>query len=251
MLNRIIKKIQRDGFLDSVISVLRYPFIMARIRSYHAMLELDDKKDKFTTIYKNNFWSSKKSKSGVGSELQYTENIRSWLLLNIPKLKIADVVDASCGDFNWMQVVLPKLDVKYIGLDIVDTLIYNNRVKYSSEKVSFHVADICKDSLPKCDLIIVRDTLFHLSFYDVDKFLRNLSNSNYKYLLTTSHYVEPNFENTDIVTGAFRKIDLFSKPFCFDNSKIVDRIPENLTKSSKKREMILIEKRFVPTHLSL
>jgi hypothetical protein len=146
---------------------------------------------------------------------------------------------------------VPELNINYVGLDIVDSLIHNNRLKYSSEKVSFHVADICQDNLPKCDLIIVRDSLFHLSFSDLKKFFKNLSNSSYKYLLTTSHYVDTSFQNTDIVTGAFRKMNLFREPFCIDYSKVIDRIPENITKSSKKREMILIEKRFVPVSLSL
>ena len=102
MLNRCIEKIKRNGFLDYVISVLRYPAVMARSRSYRSMLELDKKKDWFTEIYKRNFWSSKNSSSGMGSELQHTENVRNWLLLNIPILNISEVVDAPCGDFNWM-----------------------------------------------------------------------------------------------------------------------------------------------------
>ena len=76
-----------------------------------------------------------------------------------------------------------------------------------------------------------------------------MSNSNYKYLLTTTHIVEKNFINTDITSGDFRLIDLFSAPFLFDNENVIGRVHDYPAGHPTPREMILIEKSFVPISL--
>ena len=96
---------------------------------------------------------------------------------------------------------------------------------------------------------MVRDCLFHLSYYDINQFLINLSKTNHKYLLTTNHIVEKGFENTNIITGDFRIIDLFREPFDFDSKLVKDRVNDFTYVDIIKREMILIEKQDVPTSL--
>ncbi len=148
-----------------------------------------------------------------------------------------------------MKLVIPEVDINYIGLDIIDDLITKNKHKFESKKVNFKVANICQDELPSCDIIMVRDCLFHLSYYDINQFLINLSKTNYKYLLTTNHIVEKGFENTNIITGDFRIIDLFREPFDFDSKLVKDRVNDFIYVDIIKREMILIEKQDVPTSL--
>lgn len=110
-----------------------------------------------------------------------------------------------------MQHVLKKHnEIDYIGGDIVNALILENNKKYASKHISFITLDITQDLLPDADLIIVRDCLFHLSYADISLFLKNLSKSKIKYILTTGHI---EVKNTDIVTGDFRKINLFTAPF--------------------------------------
>lgn len=222
-----------------------------RIDSYNKMLAFPDTKQRFTEIYNRNLWSSKESSSGEGSEVAYTESLRAWMICNLPRLGIKKLVDAPCGDFNWMRLVLPNLDINYIGLDVVDSIIVTNNHKYASDKIFFKAANICADEIPSCDLVMVRDCLFHLSYDDIAKFFRNLENTEYKYLLTTTHIVEQGFENSDITTGAFRMIDLFNKPFSFDMKCIKDRVADYPPGFRVKREMILIEKKFVPKNLSV
>ena len=53
----------------------------------------------------------------------------------------------------------------------------------------------------------------------------------------------------DIVTGDFRLIDLFSKPLNFNEQFITERIRDYPNGYPIKREMILIEKKYVPTEL--
>jgi len=128
-------------------------------------------------------------------------------------------------------------------------VIERNQSTYASDKIEFRVANICKDELPDCDMIMVRDCLFHLSYEDINSFLINLSKTNYKYLLTTTYMVDEKFKNSNITTGDFRLIDLFSEPFEFNSEFIKDRVDDYPEGHSIKREMILVAKEFVPTHL--
>ena len=250
MITRIKNKIKNEGILSLVVSIIKYPFRYRKRITYNKMLNSNSPKDRFSDIYKHNLWSSAESKSGEGSEIYYTIPLRKWLIENINLLHIETFVDAPCGDFNWMKLVLPKVKINYIGLDIVDSVIEENKALYSSDQIKFEVADICKDKLPNCDIIMVRDCLFHLNYEDINNFLINLSKTDYKYLLTTTHIVDQDFENSNIKTGDFRLIDLFSDPFSFDTERVKARVEDFPEGHSLKREMILVEKAFVPTQLT-
>ena len=246
------EKIKRDGMRATAMAIFRHLFgIKAPKMDYmtREMLEIDDYKDRFSKIYEDKSWATSESVSGVGSDFDYTQNLREWLPSVIERLGLKTIVDAPCGDFNWMKAVLPKVDVKYIGLDIVKDLIEQNVERHDSETVDFGVADICSDDLPECDLLLVRDCLFHLSYRDIDRFLKNIRHLDYKYLLTTTHLVEAGFFNQDIITGDFRVIDLFAKPFCFDESTVVDRVEDFPLGHPLTREMILIRKADVPASI--
>lgn len=251
LLRKIEKRLSSEGLFSLIVHIVKYPFLYGKRKSYKKMLEKKDIEDRFTIIYKKNLWQSKESISGEGSEIAYTKPLRDWMLRKIPQLNIKILVDAPCGDFNWMKTLTPKLNIKYIGMDIVSSLIDSNKIKYQSENIHFEKANICKDPLPDCDIIMVRDCLFHLSYEDINKFLRNLYKTNYKYLFTTTHLnINKNkFSNIDIKTGDFRYIDLFSKPFNFDNAKVKSRVDDYIENSMAPKEMILIEKKFVPNLL--
>jgi hypothetical protein len=76
----------------------------------------------------------------------------------------------------------------------------------------FKVGDITQDPLPKPDLVVCRDCLFHLSYSDILVFLRNHIQS-----CALSDDVYPHdtggFLNKDIKSGDFRQLDLFSALF--------------------------------------
>ena len=249
MLVKIRNKFKREGIFSVVSAIIKYPFRYRYRAKFRKMIKLKTTKERFTEIYQRNLWLSSESKSGDGSEIMYTKTLRSWLIQNINNLKVNTFVDAPCGDYNWMKLVTPLVDIKYVGLDIVDDIIEKNALHYASEKIEFRVANICYDEIPDCDIIMVRDCLFHLSYKDINDFLINLSKTNYKYLLTTTHKVDINFSNTDIQTGDFRLIDLFSPPFVFSAETVKDRVDDFPEGETLKREMILIEKEYVPTHL--
>ena len=182
--------------------------------------------------------------------MAYTEPLRDWLVENIPKLDVNKFVDAPCGDFNWMKLVVSKLDISYLGLDIVSSVIDKNNQLHAKSPINFEVANICEDELPSCDLIMVRDCLFHLSYDDLEKVLKNLDRTEYKYLLTTTHIVKPDIKNNNITTGDFRLIDLFKAPFNFDENNIIERVMDYPKNYHVPREMILLNKINVPAKLS-
>jgi hypothetical protein len=164
-------------------------------------------------MYRENLWGSQESRSGVGSTLKATEGIRQILPTVFRQFEINSILDAPCGDFNWMQyVVLPK-GCRYIGADLVEDLIQSNTRSFSDGQRSFCVLDILQDSVPQVDLWLCRDCLFHFSYSDVAKALGAFVDSGSKYFLTTTHLPSMEFSNSDIRTGDFRRIDLFAPPF--------------------------------------
>ena len=103
--------------------------------------------DKFTWIYRNNYWGIDESVSGSGSTLAYTENLRKELPKLINDFKINSVLDAPCGDFNWMKVLLPTLNVNYTGADIVQDLVDSHNSNYKNEATQFLKLNLGHDNL--------------------------------------------------------------------------------------------------------
>jgi hypothetical protein len=166
---------------------------------------------RFERIHAKNRWSSEESISGQGSELAATAALRSALPQLFRELKINRVLDAPCGDFNWMRHVLSEAPVNYLGMDIVRDLIDRNNELYGSETVKFSHGNIIAGPVPEADLIICRDCFIHLSFRDTARAIENFKASNSRYLLTNSY---PEVErNEDITTGRWRFINLSLPPY--------------------------------------
>jgi SAM-dependent methyltransferase len=165
-------------------------------------------KEKFTEIYEKNLWCSPESVSGGGSEMQNTKVIRRELPVLIQKFGIQSILDIPCGDWNWMKDV-DLCGASYIGADIVEPLIGLNKANYTN--INFRVLDLINDTLPKVDLIFVRDCLGHLSNDNVSLALRNCQESGSKYLLATS-FTKWDM-NPDIEDGGWKCINLMIPPF--------------------------------------
>ncbi len=83
----------------------------------------------FTSIYQQNLWGASESVSGPGSTAAATVRITTELPALWRAYGIKSLVDAPCGDCNWMSRIAPLL-AHYTGVDIVDTLIRANRGRY-------------------------------------------------------------------------------------------------------------------------
>jgi hypothetical protein len=96
---------------------------------------------------------------------------------------VKSISDAPCGDYSWMAHV-NLTSISYTGYDINDVMLEDNKKKFPG--VDFKVFDIINGVLPKTDLIICRDCLFHLPIEAVVKTLKNFRDSQSTYLMSTT-----------------------------------------------------------------
>lgn len=142
--------------------------------------------ERFTQIYKTNYWGGAESVSGKGSDAIQTRTLSQGLIKAINSLDIKILIDV-CGDFNYMKDIINKLKIEhYIGIDIVKELIDNLDMKYSTSEIIFINKDIVTDPLPHGDLLLCRDCLVHLTYESIFAFLNNFILSDIQYLLTTT-----------------------------------------------------------------
>jgi hypothetical protein len=189
----------------------------------------------FTQFYHDGSWGSSESRSGRGSTMAATTNIRAVLPQMAKDLGVRVLLDIPCGDMNWMRSVPLDLDL-YIGADIVPEIIERNHAMFAGDANpprQFLHLDLTRDPLPKADLVLCRDCLIHLSFRAALDALANIKRSGARYLLTTT-FLE--CENVDIATGEFRPINLAAPPFNFPPplQTIQDSCPDLLGNEDKR-----------------
>ena len=80
----------------------------------------------FTRIYEPYLWGEQGSVSGPGSVAAATAEVTVQLPEIWRSYGIKSLVDAPCGDCNWMSGIAPLLD-RYTGIDIVDTRVIESR----------------------------------------------------------------------------------------------------------------------------
>jgi hypothetical protein len=168
--------------------------------------------ERFSEIYRRRFWEAPESISGPGSSLTQTRALIERLPTLWRELDVKTILDAPCGDFNWMQAV-DLSDVHYTGADIVADIVTQNQARFGSDRIRFTNLNLTRDPLPKCDLVFCRDGLVHLSYQDIDQALLNLARSGCRFLMATTF--PGHFENRDIHTGDWRTLNLEIPPFNF------------------------------------
>ncbi|MBF0311340.1 MAG: hypothetical protein HQL56_17630 [Magnetococcales bacterium] len=157
-----------------------------------------------------NRWSASGTRSGSGSTLTATSALREAFFSALREMKIRILLDAGCGDLNWIQSVTTELEL-YLGVDLVEAQTAANRVLFAHRKNHFfNSADLCHDPLPRADLILCRHTLTHLPNRLVTPALRNFRATGSRYLMATTF---PDRANTDIAPGQWRPINLNAPPF--------------------------------------
>jgi hypothetical protein len=140
-------------------------------------------KSKFEWIYNNYFWGNASEGSGHGSSIEYTRNCRQILIDVILEYSIKSMLDAPCGSFLWMPLMLRNVSAKlaaekgirfkYHGVDVVEKVINESKARYANETRDweFSVCDFSQQDLPNgYELIFSRDALQHLSYEKVKIF---------------------------------------------------------------------------------
>ena len=184
------------------------------------MVDTSLMKQIFSTTYSDDIWNmgQHESRSGLGSTFNYTNSIRNFLKEFIKTNSITNMIDTSCGDWNWMKTIQSEL-CDYTGIDIVESVVQTNKKLYSNDKTRFFCSDILSylKLLPSksVDLVLCRHTCEHLPNDYIFEFLRECKRVA-KYLLLTTKKTGPSENcNQDFTLKEIscRPINLDKAPF--------------------------------------
>lgn len=139
-----------------------------------------DHKEVFTGIYDNEVWGKDKG-SGTGSALKYCNRYIEFIEQFIQDNAITHVLDLGCGDWQFSQHVNWHR-AKYTGLDVVKSVIEDNKEKFATKKIKFRRVDISdseavikfietRKSSSNRLLILVKDVLMHWESKEVKKWM--------------------------------------------------------------------------------
>lgn len=168
----------------------------------------------FTRIYQENLWGLG---SGLGSSPENCFQLIGWLQFFLKKYSIKSVVDYGCGDWQWMQFV-NLAEVSYRGVDIVDSVIEANKLKYSQSNVTFTSGSILAN-VQETELAFLKDVLMHLPNQEVKEILDQVIKKSKYVVVINSTGMNRYVPNVDIEAGGFRLLDLGIHPF---NFKVLD-----------------------------
>jgi len=170
-----------------------------------------DLQQRFQRIHDTNLWGAADSLSGLGSEIDATAVLRTELPPLLARLGATSLLDAPCGDAGW--ITRAGLGLRYAGIDIVPDLIARLQGSAAAGEIGgdYHLADITCDALPRCDAVLCRDCLVHLSFANIERAVANFAGSGAAWLITTTF---PDWQtNVDCEDGDWRALNFERAPF--------------------------------------
>lgn len=173
-------------------------------------------RDNVRNAFESKSWSGRRRgpRSGPGSTLDATAPLRAALPRIFDTYRVKTFLDAPCGDWTWMQDV-DLSGIRYIGGDISLQVVDAVKEQHGAPGREFMHLDITSDDLPKADLMMCRDCLFHLKWWLRWAFFERFVASLTPYLLTTMHYVpvNPRLHNN----GGFKRFNPCAEPFNFSD----------------------------------
>lgn len=184
----------------------------------------------FDEIYQKNLWGFG---SGNGSLPSVTKSYRHFLEQFIAENNVTKVVDYGCGDWQFSRLI-DWGQAAYTGLDVVEAVVAKNRRQFQTKKITFQTIEPGSTSLPKGDLLIVKDVLQHLSDREVKTFLAKVV-PRFKFALITNCIWPAKDVNIPIKSGEFRPLDVRLVPFNAPGAVVhVFSGPRTFVKSSRK-----------------
>lgn len=163
----------------------------------------------FDRIYEQDSWTLG---SGPGSLAIANRELTRLFESFIRENDVKSIVDFGCGDWQYMSSVdLHGSD--YIGYDVVDAVLLQNKQKYSRSNIRFEHSPSDPEDLPPADLLLIKDVLIHLPNAFISQ-LMACAMRKYKFILAINNRTGNASEyNVDIQPGEFRPIDLARPPF--------------------------------------
>jgi SAM-dependent methyltransferase len=147
----------------------------------------------FGSIYERSIWGGG---SGAGSNIERTAAYAGLVQHLIAALGIRSVVDLGCGDWRFSRY-LDLTGVRYLGVDVVPSVVESNKAQYAKEGVSFELADIASFELGACDLVLCKDVLQHLSNANVRSVFSRLPQARHWLITNDFHPVNEDCQNGD------------------------------------------------------
>ena len=185
----------------------------------------------FDSIIERKAWGSDESVSGHGSTVAATAILRQRLADTFAQLQIRSLVDAPCGDMNWMRHLDYRLD-QYTGVDLLPRIIKKLREENFPPAYRFQIGNIVTNVLPPGDALFCRDCLVHLPFSAIHEALRLWKMADFKFIFMTTF---PNrTSNSDCMVGDWRPLNMEIAPFNWPKPLLIlneDYIPPYQDKS--------------------
>ncbi|MEX3016639.1 class I SAM-dependent methyltransferase [Gymnodinialimonas hymeniacidonis] len=176
-------------------------------------------------VFEKKTWADEdkgKPRSGSGSTVRRTRRLRRALPGLFQDLGVKTFLDAPCGDWTWMAAV-DLTGIKYIGGDISKELVDEVKAAHGGTGRRFMHLDLATDKLPKCDLIMVRECLIHLTDDFRWKVIENIHKAKIPHLLLTVDLVNENVPLTE--NGQHANFNPMLAPFNFPKPE--RHIPES------------------------
>jgi hypothetical protein len=178
----------------------------------------------------NLFATRPETPDGPLATVDSTAGLRDWLPAILAKYRVTSMLDAACGDWNWMRLV-DLSDIRYTGWDVdqgrleicvqrvLDGDYTGDPAKIALEFRLMNLLTV--EKIPRVDLILCRHFLQHLPTNDLVQFvIVKFQMSGSRYLLTTTYPGADNtfewdpFGSEHAWQGYFeRPVDLEAPPF--------------------------------------
>lgn len=167
----------------------------------------------FNDIYINEKWNNKIKNvplSGPGSSIESAKNFLHFVDKFIKDNNIKNIIDIGCGDLTWISKsdFFNNDNINYLGMDISEFIINKNKLKFPNK--IFCVNNAIEKFDNSCELIILRDVIFHLSNQNIIDIFTNIKNK-FKYICITNCRNEINTDNFD--KWHFTQKNIFQNPF--------------------------------------
>lgn len=158
----------------------------------------------FSTIYARTVWGGG---SGAGSNIERTAAYAGLVQHLIATRAVRSIVDLGCGDWRFSRY-LDLTGVRYLGVDVVPSVIEANNAQFATDDIRFELADVASFELTGFDLVLCKDVLQHLSNTNVLKVRGRLAGGRCWLITNDFHPV-----NEDCQNGDTRPLDPTAAPF--------------------------------------
>jgi SAM-dependent methyltransferase len=148
--------------------------------------------------------------NGPGSTAAKTKTLLDSLTAFVVDNGITSMLDLGCGTYGWLHPMVKEHFANfnsYIGVDVVSSVIDENRRKYPG--LRFEVLD--ERPLPCADMVFCRDVMQHLTQSQNRRLMAKIRHSRSELLVATSHRDQCSWPLR--VAGGCRPVNLELRPY--------------------------------------